>query len=521
MIPKIKKYILTHKTEVVLVSIIILVSAFLRLYRIGDYMTFLGDEGRDVIVARDILHGHFTLLGPRASAGDFFLGPIYYYMIAPFLLLTNYDPVGPAIMVGLFGIATVFLVFYVGKKLFNIRTGLIAASLYAISPLVISYSRSSWNPNPMPFFSLLLLYFLFIAVMKDVRKYFFYSGLLLGIAMQLHYITVFLGVIVFFFVLIGSFFVDKKNTALGLFKNYLTILIGFIVGFSPFLAFEVRHGFPNTKSVFQFIFESNADKAYLPHESFLSHVYDVFFRLFARLVTNFPSPSQVTLNHLSNVQAWEILTIILAVLSIVSLFLIKEKLKILLFGLWLFFGVVLFGFYKKPIYDYYFVFMFPLPFLLVGNFLSKLSLSKRFKKIGLYVSIIIFIALLAVNLWGVPFRFAPNKQKDQMKRIADTVLSKTENKPFNFALITDGNSDFAYRYFFEVENRAPIEIQNETVDPQRKTVTDQLMVICETQDCQPLGNSLWEIAGFGRAEIAGEWSVPFVKIYKLVHYKGH
>src|SRR3989344_2373520 len=101
--------------------LIILTASFLRLYKISDYMTFLGDEGRDAIVARDILQGHFTLLGPRASAGDFFLGPVYYYMIAPFLFLTRFDPVGPAIMVALFGIATVFLVYFVGKKFFGIQ----------------------------------------------------------------------------------------------------------------------------------------------------------------------------------------------------------------------------------------------------------------------------------------------------------------------------------------------------------------------------------------------------------------
>src|SRR5258708_37146818 len=135
--------------------LIILLAAFLRLYRIADYMTFLGDEGRDVLVAKGILEGHFTLLGPRASAGDFFTGPIYYYMMAPFLLLFHLDPVGPAVMVALFGVATVWLIYKVGAEFFNKPTGLIAAALYSVSPLVITYSHSSWNPNTVPFFSLL------------------------------------------------------------------------------------------------------------------------------------------------------------------------------------------------------------------------------------------------------------------------------------------------------------------------------------------------------------------------------
>jgi len=81
--------------RVLLIVLYLLLPAIFRFYRIDAFMTFLGDEGRDVIVVRDILHGHFTFLGPRASAADFYTGPIYYYMMAPFLLLAGYNPVGP------------------------------------------------------------------------------------------------------------------------------------------------------------------------------------------------------------------------------------------------------------------------------------------------------------------------------------------------------------------------------------------------------------------------------------------
>ncbi len=175
---------------------ILLLAGFLRLYKIADYMTFLGDEGRDVLVAKHILEGNLTLLGPRASAGDFFLGPIYYYFMTPFLWLWRLDPTGPAVMVAIIGLATVFLVYFAGREFFNERVGLLAASLYAISPLIIAYSRSSWNPNLMPFFSLLSLIFLYKAVEKNSWQLFVLVGVLLGIAMQLHYLTLFLAVIV-------------------------------------------------------------------------------------------------------------------------------------------------------------------------------------------------------------------------------------------------------------------------------------------------------------------------------------
>ncbi len=117
---------------------------------------------------KGILEGHLTLLGPRSSAGDFYTGPIYYYFMAPWLWLFKLDPVGPAIMIALLSVATVFLIYYIGRKLFNPSVGLMAAALYAVSPLVITYSRSSWNPNPMPFFTLLIMYLLYLAVQESI-----------------------------------------------------------------------------------------------------------------------------------------------------------------------------------------------------------------------------------------------------------------------------------------------------------------------------------------------------------------
>src|ERR1035437_6987442 len=147
-----KKIILFSKSFVsnqnIFIALILILAAFLRLYRIADYMTFLGDEGRDVLTVYGILHGHLTLLGPTSSVGGFFLGPIYYYFMAPFLWLFNYNPVGPAVMVALFGVATVWLIYKVCADFFNAKIGLVASFFYAISPLVIAYSRSSWNPNP-------------------------------------------------------------------------------------------------------------------------------------------------------------------------------------------------------------------------------------------------------------------------------------------------------------------------------------------------------------------------------------
>ncbi len=507
----------------IILILILAIAAFYRLYHIVNYMTFLGDEGRDVLIVYDILHGHLTLLGPTASVGGFFLGPAYYYFMAPFLWLFNYNPVGPAIMVALFGIVTVCLVYKVGKELFGYNVGLISAGLYAISPLVVTYSRSSWNPNPMPFFSLLALYILYKGVLGNKTRFFILAGFLFGIAMQLHYLALFLGVIMGVYVLLYQHVFSRNNILPTVIRQYIFIFLGFILGWSPFLAFELRHGFSNIISIFKFIFQSGDTGG---NNQLLQTIVNVFFRIFGRLIANFPPPEKVALGAHLNLALWYCATLLLGIVSVGFLFFkcFKEyKLRSLDFAktslllVWLILGVGLFGFYTKSIYDYYFGFMFPLPFLIIGFFLKGLWQ----KRIGKILAVSILLILIWLNSLTLPFRQPMNSQLNQAETISRFVIDKTDNKPFNFALITGGNSDHAYRYFFTLWHRVPMTIQTVALDPKRETVTAQLLVVCEIiPDCHPLGNSLWEIAGFGRAEIVDSWDVSVVKVFKLTHYKG-
>ncbi|MEK7119422.1 MAG: glycosyltransferase family 39 protein [Patescibacteria group bacterium] len=492
--------------------VVLLVGAYLRLYKISEYMTFLGDEGRDVLVVKRMIVEHkWTLLGPTASVGGFFLGPIYYYLMLPFLWLWKLDPTGPAVMVALFGIATIYLVFRVGKDFFGDLAGLIAASLYAVSPVVIAYSRASWNPNLVPFFSTLLIYLLWRIVVTNRWSELFWVGVVLGIGMQLHYLFLFL------FLVTGVWLVLFGRSR-ALLRYYLLGAAGFIVGYAPFLAFEFRHGFPNTQSIIRFVL-AGKDTGYAAKQ-FFPNIVDVSIRLIGRLLLRFPQPELwVTIAHWQRM-SW--LVAIYAILmggigSMVQVLTRKTKHRgsALLILLWFSVILLLFGFYRRGIYDYYFGIFFALPFLLIGFLLSRLFRSHTFR--GLAVCV--WAGLLFFNWQGRPFLYPPNDQLGQAKMIAKEALAKAEGKPFNFALVTGGNSDHAYRYFFEIWGNSPIAIENEVNDPARKTVTDQLIVLCEISECKPLGHPLWEIAGFGPAQIVGEWGVSFVKIMKLTHYK--
>jgi hypothetical protein len=347
-------------------------------------------------------------------------------------------------------------------------------------------------------------------------------GFVFGILMQLHYLSLFLGVIIVAYILLFQFVYLKNNLLREAIKKYLFILSGFVVGWSPFLAFEVRHKFLNSISIFNFIFHSG-DTGSGNH--LFSIIGDVFFRIFGRLVANYPELGSISSWPKSGINFWFFFTLMLGLAA--SGFLIYKCFKeykqhspgfakYSLIALWLIVGVGLFGFYKKSIYDYYFGFMFPLPFLIVGIFLKNIWASK----VGKILSVAILLILVWLNSLVLPFRIPANRQLAQMEEISKVVIGKTENKPYNFALIAGGNSDFAYRYFFTLWHKEPITIQPVYLDPKRKTVTKQLLVVCEIPDCRPLGYSLWEIAGFGRAEIVGDWNASVAKVYKLIHYSG-
>ena len=508
---------LLKRKESIFLILILLLASFMRLYRISDYMTFLGDEGRDVLTVYGILQGDLVFLGPRSSAADFFYGPIYFYLITPFLWLFRYDPVGPAVFVALVGIATVFLVYFVGKKFFNGTAGLFASALYAVSPLVINYSHSSWNPNPMPFVSLLLIFTVFYAVQKKSLKLFFAVGVLFGVAMQMQYIAMFLAAIIFFYALIGSYIAEKKIDIFELLKSYLAISAGFAAGISMFLAFEIKNNFPNTRTIINFIFFGSGQQTNTVE--LFANIPGVFFQLFSRLLLRFPPPEQLSQYDPGTLFFWQAIVLIIALSSLFALRNVKNVQVKILMIIWFVCGVVLFGFYRKVVYDYYLGFLFPLPFLLFGNALSVAYHAKKITTFGKIFVFAVFAVVFFYNLAGMPFRYEPNRQKDQVRTIAEFVLSKTDGKPYNFALITPGNSDHAYRYYFLINNRPPVTIENEAVDPDRTSVTDQLLVVCEDVNCKPLGHPLFEVAGFGRAEIVGEWDVSVVKVFKLKHYE--
>ncbi|HPT65880.1 MAG TPA: glycosyltransferase family 39 protein [Candidatus Woesebacteria bacterium] len=474
--------------------LILLLASFLRLYRLSDYMEFLGDQGRDVTIIKDFLkNGNLFFIGPQTSIGNMYLGPFFYYLIAPSLLLSAYNPVGPAVFIAILSVATVALIFFIGKKWFNLKTAYIASFLYAISPVVIKYSNFIWNPNVMPFFSLLFVYFFFESFRSKKFHYFIYASLAFVMVMNSHYLGLALLPFTGYFWLYSLIkFIRSKSSELKPFIKYtLLAALIFIISLTPQILFDIKHNGQNVKALLNFFTYRETTVNIKPYKAIPEMP-----AIFNQINTNLLAGKE------SNTTGGIIISITFALLILFTLFKFKkQKSTYWIVFIWYLSGIAALALYKQHIYPHYFAFLFPPIFILIAFLIQK------FKFIG----VPLFALITFFCLKEIPFRWQPNYQLKTTIKIADLIISNSDNKDFNFALLAKQNYDPTYRYILDEKEAKIVNL------PEK--MAEQLFVVCEPFqiDCNPINNPEWSVAAFGWAKIDNQWEINGIKIFKVIH----
>ena len=518
VVEKVIKWVTINRLEAMFLAIILFVAVFLRLYKISEYMTFLGDEGRDAIVVRRLLTDFdIILVGPGTSIGNMYLGPLYYYLIAPFLFLANFSPVGPSVMVALLGIVTTYFVWHVSREWFGKLAAFIAAILYSVSPVVITYSRSSWNPNIMPFFALLSVYSIWKVWRFDQMKWLLILGFSFAFALQSHYLALLLVPIFGLFWLLTIFRLkDNKIQREKIIKYSLLSLTLFSILMSPLVIFDARHGWRNVEAIKIFFTERQATVSARPWTA-LPKIFSIWSKIETRMLTGF---NENLGKFFASLSALFVLTYLIPNFKkIKTAFLDPEKDQFLssyiFLFVWLFISLIGFGLYKQEIYDHYYGIIFPAIFILVGAMVQLFF--NRNKFVGSLLTLVFVPTLVVVNLNNSFLKYPPNKQLQRTESVARKMVEEAKGREFNLAVIAERNYEGAYQYFLEKWN-APFVM----IDPQRadKTITDQLFVVCELpkEKCDPTHDPKAGIANFGWSKVDSEWEVSGVVLYKLVHY---
>ena len=91
-------------------------------------------------------------------------------------------------MIVLSGVATGLIAYLFGKKVGEGNLGLFFATIISLSPILIGISSQIWNPNPIPFFIMSVLYIVALASFnKKINLYILGAvfGVVLGIIFDL------------------------------------------------------------------------------------------------------------------------------------------------------------------------------------------------------------------------------------------------------------------------------------------------------------------------------------------------
>lgn len=206
---------------------ILIISRFILLDRSAR---FIWDESDDLVRMHDIYVNHrITMVGPIAEDNTKLFGSLSYYMLMPFAIAYNFNPVGNVVGTAFYGTLTALGLMYLLRKHLKVPTLVAVIIPIVLFPLVQS-SRWAWNPHFIPFWELLVLLILY----RWHKKWYAWplAGLLQGLTIHNHWFGIFASV----GLMAALFFVRKVKK-----KELVLFIAGFILSLVPFVVFDITH----------------------------------------------------------------------------------------------------------------------------------------------------------------------------------------------------------------------------------------------------------------------------------------
>jgi len=237
-----RKNIMKKKYYIYLfLSLIILLALFLRLNPMLIERDFWYDEAFTGILMKSSWREMNQLIFNDVHP------PLYYWLLRLWKSIFGVNQLGLRSFSLLWGMLLIPSIYWVGKKMFDFRVGLLAALFCAVSPFAIIYSEEARMYAFFSFLFLWMTWFFYQALKTKQRKYWIYWGILGGLSFYTHYLTLFFLPIFYLTALLFPFkfpFKIKeqfKKTA-NFWWGALIIIIFFVTWLKPFLHHIARRG---------------------------------------------------------------------------------------------------------------------------------------------------------------------------------------------------------------------------------------------------------------------------------------
>lgn len=375
LVSNIVEFVLNFDKWDSLFLLVFILAFFLRFFRFGQNLRFDGEIGDNYLDIKNIIGGFRTpFLGPPTSHPWLYFGPLYYWIAIPVMLIFRFDPIGPAYLILMVSMITLFANYYFVSKLFGKKAALISSFLVGISPLWIALSRGS------RFFSLVTLlfypfFYLLIKSLEEKKERFFLVGLILGMMLNFH-----LTPIVLIPAVVILDFVKRRRY---LVRDMVKMFFGILIPTLPFLFYNLTHGMKMVKDFALWIpYRVLGFVGLYPKNTASGHVISQNFVSLYKFITSsfFPSDNVVGL----------IVFLAIIVATIVFLFNYRRNLRLASLGLIFLCGYIGVFIHGDPPPHYY----LPLYFIpiLIFTFVLMFLLKTTIGKIA--VSLVLFTFIL-------------------------------------------------------------------------------------------------------------------------------
>lgn len=391
---------------------------------------------------------HFPLIGGSVADTGYYTSPFFVYLMSIVSLLANGNPLGFALFVSSMGVLTTFLIWYLGRKMFNDSVAILAAFLYGSSALASLWDRHYWNASLTPILSLIIMYSLYQIHLKR-NKYFLLLTLLLILSISAHGT----GLVMLLTTFISGIFIRDW------FKNkyfWLGLLI-FVVSFLPQLLFEFRHDYLISKALISYAHKKNIkDSLGIRSQQVLKLFTDTSSRLFY-YSDGYDVAKQLTLckEKYNSGNASQRLGLLIGVgILIFTLHAIKKKSYMnYLAALMIITNIVGLIIFKSPISSYYF-----LPSVIPIFFIAAYGIRWmwKFHIIGgiVFMLLIIFTVNNLSKIFYGYHSYSYEFKYETVKR----GLSHVGDSPFSLNVLGDDACQiYGFRYLFSYLKREPVK----------------------------------------------------------------
>jgi len=389
---------------------------------------FTFDHGKDFLA---IFHMWATqspkLIGPWTSIPGLYFGPGWYYLLAPFYGLSNFNLIAGVIPMVILVLIQIWLV----NKYFGLSTAIMVTTL----PVWLSISKSAWNPFPMT----LVTWIILIAIQKIDhtkilnKKLAFLLGI--SVAFGFHFSAAF--AVFYLPILLVIALLRRWRVSL---PSLFTFIAGLIIPFVPQLIFELRHSFVQTKAVINYF--SNLGS----HSTTYSGFSEVVISIFSEIRT-------AVTPDLNN----EVLSVIFAAFLIVGVsvvlfrrFKTDAKLQLLLLCTVVFSFISIIGLWLIHYNVWYVLGLLPVWTALIGYLIDKSNRLFKWTILSIFL-LSPLIVFYRYQTQEIPALMA-SRQFLPIKEVAvQKVYEIADDQPFASYHYVPDIYDFSYQTLFFIE----------------------------------------------------------------------